>query len=59
MNLLGAPASRQPVRSRKPELAGETPALPGTAIWFRGSKREFVRGILTPPFTIAADVRRL
>jgi para-aminobenzoate synthetase component 1 len=31
MNLLGAPASRRPVWSRKPELAGETPALPGTA----------------------------
>jgi ATP-dependent helicase/nuclease subunit B len=29
MNLLGAPASRRPVGSRKPELAGETPALPG------------------------------
>jgi hypothetical protein len=27
---LGAPASRRPVRSRKPELAGGTPALPGT-----------------------------
>ncbi len=30
-NLLGAPASRRPVGSRKPELAGGTPALPGTA----------------------------
>jgi SAM-dependent MidA family methyltransferase len=30
MNLLGAPASRRPVGSRKSELAGETPALPGT-----------------------------
>ena len=29
MNLLGAPASRRPVGSQKPELAGETPALPG------------------------------
>ena len=29
MNLLGAPASRRPVGSRNPELAGETPALPG------------------------------
>jgi SAM-dependent MidA family methyltransferase len=40
MNLLGAPASRRPVGSRKPELAGETPALPGTVPQFRGSKRE-------------------
>jgi spermidine synthase len=31
-NLLGAPASRRPVGSRKPEHAGETPALPGTAL---------------------------
>ncbi len=31
MNHLGAPASRRPVGSRKPELAGEMPALPGTA----------------------------
>ncbi len=30
MNLLGVPASRRPVASRKSELAGETPALPGT-----------------------------
>jgi NAD dependent epimerase/dehydratase family enzyme len=29
MNLLGALASRRPVGNRKPELAGETPALPG------------------------------
>ena len=29
MNLLGAPASRRPVGSRKSEPAGETPALPG------------------------------
>jgi apolipoprotein N-acyltransferase len=28
--LLGAPASRRPAGSQKPELAGETPALPGT-----------------------------
>ena len=60
MNLLGAPAcraeaserrltSRRPVESRKSELAGETPALPGTAPRVRGSKREFVRGILSPP----------
>jgi para-aminobenzoate synthetase component 1 len=34
MNYLGAPASRRPVGSRKPELAGETPALPGTASQF-------------------------
>jgi spermidine synthase len=43
-NLLGAPASRRPVGSRKPELAGETPALPGIVPRFRGSKREFIRG---------------
>ena len=47
MNLLGAPASRRPVGNGKLELAGETPALPGTALRFTGSKREFVRGILT------------
>jgi apolipoprotein N-acyltransferase len=29
-NLLGAPASRRPVESQNPELAGETPALPET-----------------------------
>ena len=57
MNLLGAPAcraeaserrltSRQPVKSRKPELADETPALPGTVLWFSGSKRKFVWGNL-------------
>jgi trans-aconitate methyltransferase len=31
MNLLGAPASRRPGGSQRTELAGETPALPGTA----------------------------
>ena len=36
MNLLGAPASRRPVGRLKPELAGETPALPGTAPRFMG-----------------------
>ncbi len=45
INLLGAPASRRPVGSQKPELAGETPALPGTAPGFRDSKLEFVREI--------------
>ena len=35
-SLLGAPASRRPVGSRKPELAGETPALPGTVPRFEG-----------------------
>jgi len=45
---LGAPASRRPVGSRKPEFAGETPALPGTAPRFRDFKREFVRGNLIP-----------
>jgi hypothetical protein len=30
LNFLGALASRRPVGSGKPELAGETPALPGT-----------------------------
>jgi signal transduction histidine kinase len=39
-NLLGAPASPRPVGSRKPELAGETPALPGTAPRFSGGKEE-------------------
>ena len=32
MILLGAPASRRPVRSGKPELAGGTPALPRTVL---------------------------
>src|SRR5664280_915060 len=36
MNLLGASASRRPVGSRKPELAGETPTLPGTVPRFEG-----------------------
>ena len=36
MDQLGAPASRRPVGSRKPELVGETPALPGTAPRFMG-----------------------
>ena len=40
MNLLGAPASRRPVGSRKPEFAGETQALPGTVPQIRGSKLE-------------------
>ena len=35
-SLLGAPASRRPVGSLKPELAGETPALPGTVPRFEG-----------------------
>jgi spermidine synthase len=39
-NLLGAPAFRRPVESRKPELAGETPALPGTEPLNRSSRRE-------------------
>jgi 2-phosphosulfolactate phosphatase len=47
-SLQGAPASRQQVGNRKPELAGETPALPGTAPRFGGSKRELVRGNLSP-----------
>ena len=47
MNLLGAPASRRPVGSRKPEFAGETPALPGTVARFRGPMRECFRGIHT------------
>jgi hypothetical protein len=59
MILLGAPASRRPVGSRKPELAGGTPvvavlcpgkpALPGTVPKFRGSRREKIfRGIFSP-----------
>src|ERR1700690_1614143 len=39
------PASREP----KPELAGETPALPGTGPSLRRSKRKFVRENLSPP----------
>ena len=36
-SLLGAPASRRPVGSQKPEHAGETPALPGVVPRLRGS----------------------
>ena len=57
MNLLGAPASRRPVGRRKPELAGETPALPGTAPRFRGSKRECFQGILTPALSSLREAR--
>ena len=35
-SLLGAPAPRRPVGSRKPDFAGETPALPGTVPRFGG-----------------------
>jgi hypothetical protein len=56
MNLLGAPASRRPVGSRKPELAGETPALPGIVPRFRGSKREILfRRNLTPALSPVGD----
>jgi hypothetical protein len=49
MNLLGAPASRRPAGTRKSELAGETPALPGMAPRFKGSIRDYsFRGILSP-----------
>jgi apolipoprotein N-acyltransferase len=42
-SLLGAPASRRPVGSQKPELAGETPALPGTVQGrARGSKTDLL-----------------
>ena len=48
MTLLGAPASRRPVGTRKQELAGETPALPGMAPRFKGSMRDYsFRGILS------------
>jgi signal transduction histidine kinase len=36
--LLGAPASRRPAGSQKSELAGETPALPGSAPRLTGGK---------------------
>ena len=36
MNPLGAPVSCRLVGSRKPELAGETPALPGIVPRFGG-----------------------
>jgi 2-phosphosulfolactate phosphatase len=39
-SLLGAPASRRPVWSLKPELAGETPALPGTVPRFEGVRND-------------------
>src|ERR1017187_1429305 len=48
MNRLGAPASRRPVGNRKPELAGETPALPETAPRVMGSKRENAFGETSP-----------
>jgi 2-phosphosulfolactate phosphatase len=35
-SLLGAPAPRRPVGNRKPDFAGETPALPGTVPRFGG-----------------------
>ncbi len=35
-SLLGAPASRRPVGSQKPEHAGETPALPGVVPQMKG-----------------------
>ena len=44
MNLLGAPASRRPVGSRKPELAGETPALLGTRPSERAGGRQMPHG---------------
>ena len=48
LTLLGAPAGRRPVGSRKPELAGGTPALPGIVPRFRVSTRDFsFRGNLT------------
>ena len=39
MNFLGTPASHRPVESRKPELAGGTPALPGIVFRFRATMR--------------------
>ena len=39
-SLLGAPASRRPVGSLKPELAGETPTLPGTVPRFEGVRND-------------------
>ena len=52
MSLLGAPASRRPVGSRKPEFAGGTPALSGTISKIRknrgrGSSRQKSRS--SPP----------
>ena len=42
-SLLGAPASRRPGGSQNPELAGETPALPGTVQGrARGSKTDLL-----------------
>jgi hypothetical protein len=46
---LGALASRRRDENELPELAGETPALPGMTLRFRGSRRESVRKILSPP----------
>jgi len=45
---LGALASRRRIKNEPQELAGETPALPGLTLRFRGSKREIFRGNLSP-----------
>jgi spermidine synthase len=66
MNLLGAPAcraetserrltSRRPVGSPKPELAGETPALPGTALRWKIFILTLVAGIFTFVWLVNAD----
>ena len=55
MNLLGAPASRRPVGSRKPELAGETPALPGTALRWKIFILTLVAGIFAFVWLVNAD----
>ena len=50
MNLLGAPASRRPVGRRKPELAGETPALPGSVPRFTSdTNQKVVNGVKGDP----------
>jgi tetratricopeptide (TPR) repeat protein len=63
MNLLGAPVSRRPVGSRKPELAGETPALPDIALRFmgRGTCLFILTGMLfgSANFSFAADTNSL
>ncbi|MGB7746488.1 MAG: hypothetical protein WBN75_04295 [Verrucomicrobiia bacterium] len=54
-NLLGAPASRRPVGSRKPEHAGETPAFPGTALRREIFILALVAGIVAFVWLVNAD----
>ncbi len=59
MNLLGAPTYRRPVGRRKPEPAGGTPALPGTAPRFIAPVRVQSWRSKLPMNHVAADVSPL